>query len=204
MGGYAGNAGVFLVQTIFGLYIIAIMLRFILQVARADFYNPVSQFLVKATNPALVPLRRVIPGIMGIDVAAVVLMLILKVIEIFLISMMSGLSLGIVGILMFAITELVELLFNVFFFTILIQVIMSWVNPGGYNPTISLLHSINEPLLSRARRLIPPISGFDLSPIVVMIALQLLSILFVSPLKDLARQLSVGYSFYYNQRVMNT
>ncbi len=192
MGGYAGNAGVFLVQTVFGLYIIAIMLRFILQVARADFYNPVSQFLVKVTNPPLVPMRRMIPGVLGVDVAAIVLMLILKTIEIFLISLMSGYSLGILGLFVFAVIGLLELLFNVFFFTILIQVIMSWVNPGGYNPTISLLYSINEPLLSRARRLIPPISGFDLSPIVVMVVLQLLSIIFIAPLKDVAKMLSGG------------
>jgi len=192
MGGYAGNAGVFLVQTVFGLYLIAVMLRFILQVTRADFYNPVSQFLVKVTNPPLVPMRRLIPGILGIDVAAIVLMLILKVIEILLITMMSGLSLSIIGIIMFAITGLLELLFNVFFFTILIQVIMSWVNPGGYNPTISLLYSINEPLLSRAKRILPPISGFDLSPIIVLVVLQLLSILIIAPLKDLARTLSGG------------
>jgi len=187
MGGYAGNAGVFLIQTVFGLYILAVMLRLILQVARADFYNPVSQFLVKVTNPPLVPMRRVIPGIMGIDVAAVVLMLILKTIEIFLITLMSGVSLSILGLFVFAIADLLELLLNVFFFTILIQVIMSWVNPGGHNPAIALLYGINEPLLSRARRLIPPISGFDLSPIVVMIALQLLSILLIAPIKDLAR-----------------
>jgi YggT family protein len=187
MGGYAGNAGVFLIQTLFGLYILAVMLRLILQVARADFYNPVSQFLVKVTNPPLVPMRRVIPGVMGIDVAAVVLMLILKTIEIFLITLMSGVSLSIMGLFVFAIADLLELLLNVFFFTILIQVIMSWVNPGGHNPAIALLYGINEPLLSRARRMIPPISGFDLSPIVVMIALQLLSILLIAPIKDLAR-----------------
>jgi len=190
MGGYAGNAGVFLIQTLFGLYILAVMLRFILQVARADFYNPVSQFLVKVTNPPLVPMRRVIPGVMGIDVAAVVLMLILKTIEIFLITLMSGITLSIMGLIVFAIADLLELLLNVFFFTILIQVILSWVNPGGHNPAVALLYGINEPLLSRARRLIPPISGFDLSPIVVMIALQLLSILLISPIKDLARMVS--------------
>ncbi len=190
MGGYAGNAGVFLVQTVFGLYILAVMLRLILQVARADFYNPVSQFLVKATNPPLVPMRRMIPGVMGIDVAAIVLMLILKAIEIFLITLMSGVSLSIMGLIVFSIADLLELLLNVFFFTILIQVILSWVNPGGHNPAVALLYGINEPLLSRARRLIPPISGFDLSPIVVMITLQLLSILLIAPIKDLARMVS--------------
>lgn len=192
MGGYAGNAGVFLIQAIFGLYLIAVMLRFILQVVRADFYNPVSQFLVKATNPPLVPMRRVIPGVMGVDVAAILLMLIIKIVEIFLISLIGGFSLSFMGLFVFAIADLLELLLNVFFFTILIQVVMSWVNPGGYNPTISLLYSINEPLLSRARRIIPPISGFDLSPIVVVILIQLLSILLIAPIKDLARAVSGG------------
>jgi len=192
MGGYAGNAGVFLIQAIFGLYLIAVMLRFILQVVRADFYNPVSQFLVKATNPPLVPMRRVIPGVMGVDVAAILLMLIIKIVEIFLITLIGGISLSIMGLVVFAIADLLELFLNVFFFTILIQVVMSWVNPGGHNPTISLLYSINEPLLSRARRIIPPISGFDLSPIIVVIFIQLLSILLIAPIKDLARAVSGG------------
>ena len=190
MGGYAGNAGVFLIQTIFGLYLIAIMLRFLLQLTRADFYNPVCQFLVKITNPPLIPLRRIIPGFMGVDVAAVVLMLAIKIVEIFLIAIINGYSLAPLGLFVYSIADLLGLLLNVFFFTILIQVVISWVNPGGYNPTVSLLYAINEPLLSRARRLIPPISGFDLSPIVVVIVLQLLTILLISPIKDLAKVLS--------------
>ncbi len=192
MGGYGTNAIEFLIQTLFGMYLVAIMLRVLLQLTRADFYNPVSQFLVKVTNPPLIPLRRIIPGFMGIDFAAIVLMIVIKAVEIFLIVLIKGISINISGLVILSIAELLRLLINVYFFTILIQVVISWVNPGTYNPVVSLLYSINEPLLSRARRLIPPISGFDLSPIIVIILLQLISILLIQPIADLGQGLAVG------------
>ncbi|MEJ2179927.1 MAG: YggT family protein [Gammaproteobacteria bacterium] len=192
MGGYGTNAIEFLIHTVFGMYLVAVMLRVLLQLTRADFYNPVSQFLVKVTNPPLIPLRRIIPGFMGIDFAAIVLLVVLKALEIFLIVLIKGVSIKISGLVVISIAELLRLLINVYFFTILIQVVISWVNPGSYNPAVSLLYSINEPLLSRARRLIPPISGFDLSPIVVIILLQLLSILLIQPIADLGQGLAVG------------
>lgn len=191
MGNYAGNAGVFLVQTIFGLYLIAVMLRVLLQISRADFYNPVSQFLVKVTNPPLVPLRRLIPGFMGMDMAAIVLLLILQALELFLVGLVQGYTIAPLGMLVLTIVQLLNLLLNVYFFTILIQIILSWVNPGGYNPAVALLHGINEPVLSRARRLIPPISGFDLSPMLVLIAFQLIKMLFIAPIMDVGRTLAM-------------
>lgn len=182
MGAYAGNAGVFLIQTIFGLYLVAVMLRLILQVARADFYNPVSQFLVKVTDPPLKPMRRLIPGFLGMDMAAVVLLLLIQALEIFLVQSVQSISIAPLNLIMLTLAELINLLLNIYLFSILIQVVLSWVNPGGYNPAISLLYSINEPVLGRARRLIPPISGFDLSPIVVLIAVQLAKMLIVLPI----------------------
>ena len=192
MGGYGTNAIGFLIQTIFGLYLVAVMLRVLLQVVRADFYNPVCQFLVKVTNPPLVPLRRIIPGFMGIDFAAIVLMIAIKALEIFLLVLIKDMSITISGLIIISIAELLRLLINVYFFAILIQVVISWVNPGTYNPAVSLLYSINEPLLRRARRIIPPVSGFDLSPIVVIILLQLISILLIQPIADLGQGLAVG------------
>ncbi|MDT8383572.1 MAG: YggT family protein [Gammaproteobacteria bacterium] len=191
-GSYAGNAGVFLVQTLFGLYIGAVMIRFLLARVRADFYNPVSQFLVKVTNPTLVPLRRLIPSMLGIDVASVVLMLGLQLLELFVIGLISGLGLQPLGLVVLSLAELLSLLLQIYFFTILIQVVLSWVSPGNYNPAVALLYSLNEPLLGRARRLLPPIQGFDLSPIVVMIGIQLLTILLVAPIRDLGRGLALG------------
>jgi YggT family protein len=191
-GGYGTQAIQFLIQTIFSMYLVAIMLRILLQMTRADFYNPVSQFLVKVTNPPLIPLRRIIPGFMGIDMAAVLLLLVVMAAELFLIVMINGGSITISGLIVIAIANLFDLLLDVYFYSILIQVIISWINPGSYNPVVSLLYSINEPLLGRARRLIPPISGFDFSPIVVVILLKLIGILLVQPIAALGRSLAVG------------
>lgn len=186
-GSYVGNAATFLIETLVGLYILIVMLRFLLQWARADFYNPVSQFIVKATQPALAPLRRVIPGFAGLDLAAVVFMFALKFVELWLVTTMLGIAPQVGGLAMLTIAELLGLAINVYVFAILIQVIISWVNPGMYNPVMGLLHSLNEPLLAPARRVIPPISGLDLSPIAVIIVLQLVSMLAVAPIRDLAR-----------------
>ena len=185
-GSYVGNAATFLIETLFGLYILIVMLRFLLQWTRADFYNPVSQFIVKATQPPLAPLRKIIPGFGGLDMAAVVFMFVLKLAELWLITGLLGIAPHIGGLAMLSIAGLLGLLIKVFMFSILIQVIISWVNPGMYNPVVGLLHSINEPLLAPARRVIPPISGLDLSPIAVIIGLQLISMLAVAPIRDVA------------------
>ena len=125
-GSYASNAGVFLIQTLFGLYIGAIMIRFLLALARADFYNPISQFLVKVTNPPIVPLRRIIPSIAGIDMASVILMLALQAGEILLIATFKGFGIHPLGLFVLSIGGLLSLLLQIYFFTILIQVILSW------------------------------------------------------------------------------
>ncbi len=190
-GSYVGNAATFLIETVFFLYILIVMLRFLLQWTRANFYNPVSQFIVKATQPPLAPLRKIIPGFGGLDLAAAVFMFVLKFIELWLITGLLGITPQVGGLAILSIAELLGLLVNVFIVSILIQVIISWVNPGMSNPVMGLLHSLNEPLLAPARRLIPPISGFDLSPIIVFIFLQLVSILAVAPIRDLARSMLV-------------
>lgn len=191
MGGYFGNAAVFLIQTAFGLYILAVLLRFLLQWVRADFYNPVSQFLVKMTTPLLRPLRRVIPGFGGIDFASVVLMLALQLIELVLVTQLLGQPLSVGGLMVLAVAELLSLLIKVFLFSILIQVILSWVRPGDHSPVSLLLYQLNEPLLAPARRIIPAISGLDLSPILVLVLLQLSLMLLVAPLQDFGMLLNL-------------
>lgn len=191
-GGYFSNAGVFLVNTVFGLYILIVMLRFLLQLVRGDFYNPVSQFLVKATNPVLVPLRRVIPGLLGIDWAAVLLLMVLQIMQIVLVGIIKGYAFQPLGLVVMSIAELASLALNIFFFSILIQVILSWVNPGMYNPVTSLLYSLNEPLLRPARRLVPPVSGFDFSPLVVGVALKLVEMTLIAWLINTGKGMLLG------------
>ena len=180
---YLSNPLIFLIHVLFGLYILAVMLRFLLQLTRADFYNPVSQFIVKITAPLLNPLRRVTPGLAGIDLASLVLLWLLQTVELALIVIISGMGSSLVLTFLWALPELINLAINVFLFATLIQVILSWVNPGTYNPAMNLIHSLTEPLLRPARRVIPPISGLDLSPIVVMVGLTLLKMLLLPPLQ---------------------
>ncbi len=183
---YASDAATLLIQTLFGLYILVVLLRFLLQLVRADFYNPISQFIVKATQPPLGPMRRIIPGFGGIDLAALVLMFLLQCAEIWLLLGIHGKSAGAAGIAILAVAELLKLTIYLFFFSIIVQVVLSWVNPHAHNPITALIYRINEPVLRPARRLLPPFSGIDLSPLLVLIALQLALILIVRPVRDLA------------------
>jgi YggT family protein len=186
---YLTNPLVFLVQTLFGLYILAVLLRFLLQIVRADFYNPISQFLVKVTNPPLKLLRRVIPGLGGIDLSSLILAWALKAVELFLVIMIAGQSASLMAPLLLAIPELVELTINIFLFAVLIQVILSWVSPGNYNPAVNLLYSLTGPVMRPAQKLLPPIGGLDLSPMLVMIGLVLLKMLLIPPLQQLSASL---------------
>jgi len=182
--GYAANAGTFLVETLIGLVLLVVMLRFLLQLVRADFHNPVSQFVVKVTNPVVIPLRRFIPAMGGLDTSSLIVLFAIQYLELYLLTVMGGGTFFPLGMLIITIAKLIALVITVFTFSILIQVVISWINPGVYNPVVSLLYQINEPILGRARKIIPPIHGFDLSPIVAIIVLQLLTLLLVAPITD--------------------
>lgn len=187
--GYLAQPAIFLVKVLFGLYATLVVLRFLLQMVRADFYNPLSQFIVKATKPPLNPLRRIIPGVSGIDIASLVLAWFVITLEQLAILALAGTGFQPAGAALLAIPELLTLFINVFLFAILIQVIISWINPGSYNPAISLIHSLTEPLLAPVRRRMPNIGGLDLSPMVVMLGLVLLEMLLIPPLKAVIAQI---------------
>lgn len=187
---YFNQAIIYLIQVAFGFYILLVLLRFLFQLARANFYNPVSQFIVTLTQPPLQFLRRFIPGLFGIDLAAVVLLLALQMLEIYLLTWFGGGTASFASVLVFAIARLVEFTVYVYIVAILIRVVISWVNPYGMrNPLGDLLYSLTEPMLAPARRLIPPIAGLDLSPIAVLVLLQLTLILLVRPMNDLGARL---------------
>jgi YggT family protein len=187
--GYLAQPAIFLVKVLFGLYATLVVLRFLLQLTRADFYNPLSQFIVKATKPLLNPLRRVIPGVSGIDVASLVLAWFVLTLEQLAILALAGAGFQLAGAALLAIPELISLFINVFLFAILLQVIISWINPGGYNPAIGLIHGLTEPLLAPVRRRMPNMGGLDLSPMVVMLGLVVLEMLLIPPIKELIGQI---------------
>lgn len=184
-GGYLAQAIVFVVNTAFGLFIGAVMLRLLLQWVRADFYNPLSQAIVKLTNPLLRPLRRYIPAIGRVDTASVVLMLVLQLINLWLAIALSGGSGALGGLLVMALAELLSKLLYLYTFAILVQVIASWVSPGGRSAALDLVDSLTSPLLRPLQERLPPLGGLDLSPMLALVLLQLGLMLLATPLRDL-------------------
>ncbi|MBV6230686.1 YggT family protein, partial [Pseudomonas aeruginosa] len=161
------TAAIYILQTLGSLYLLIVLLRFILQLVRADFYNPLSQFIVRATKPLLNPLRRIIPGFGGIDLASLVLAILIQLVLMILILMLMGYGVGgfIMQLLIWSIIAVTSLFLKVFFFALIISVILSWVAPGSYNPGAQLVNQICEPLLMPFRKLLPNLGGLDLSPI---------------------------------------
>lgn len=180
---YFTNPLIFLVKTLFGLYTTIVIIRFLLQWAGADFYNPLSQFVVRVTSPVLRPLRRMLPSHGALDYASLFLAWLLKVVELMLLGLLLGLGLNPIGPFAWAIPALVALFISIFLFAILIRVILSWLNPDPYNPAVSILTRLTDPLLLPAQRLLPPIGGIDLSPMLVMLGLILLQMLLLPPLR---------------------
>ena len=170
--GYFANAGLFLLNIVFGLYIFAVLLRFLLQLVRADFYNPIAQFLVTITNPPLKPLRRVIPGLYGIDLASVVLLLLLELVFQTLHATLLSQPLTPATLLVKSVFDLLHNTLNIYLFGILIMVILSWINPYP-NALNQLLGRLTGPVLRPVRQMIPPFSGIDLSPMVVLVVIAL-------------------------------
>ena len=189
-GSYWVSPAVFLVETLSGLYIFALMLRFLLQWLEADFYNPISQFLVKLTHPPLRRLRRVIPSIGPFDTASLALMLALQALDLYLVATLQQFQLSPASLGLAAFAQLLELLYDIFFYAILISAVLSWFAPRGYNPAIALLHSLTEPPLRAVRSVLPPMGGVDLSPLLALIALQFAKMVIFPPLQQLAAMLN--------------
>lgn len=190
------TAAIYILQTLGSLYLLIVLLRFILQLVRADFYNPLSQFIVRATKPLLNPLRRIIPGFGGIDLASLVLAILIQLVLMILILMLMGYGVGgfIMQLLIWSIIAVTSLFLKVFFFALIISVIFSWVAPGSYNPGAQLVNQICEPLLMPFRKLLPNLGGLDLSPIFAFLALKLIDMLVINNLAAMTgmpQQLSI-------------
>lgn len=181
---YLGNAGSYLSQTLFGLALYIVLLRFWMQWVRADFRNPFGQFVISVTNPVVIPLRKILPSIGSVDTATVVFAFIIASIKVYLLFLLNNISPPPLTLLAFTLGEVIQHSIYILMAAIFIQIIISWVNPHSYHPIVSIARSIAEPIMSPARRLIPPIGGLDLSPILVIIFLQLSLQLIVAPLKS--------------------
>ncbi|MEE4705813.1 YggT family protein [Pseudomonas alliivorans] len=177
------TAAIFVLQTLGSLYLMLILLRFVLQLVRANFYNPLSQFIVKATQPLLKPLRRIIPSIFGLDMSSLVLAIIVQMILIALtLLLISGTTGDPLYLLLWSIISVTALFLKIFFFALIASVILSWVAPGSHNPGAELVNQICEPALAPFRRIVPNLGGLDISPILAFIVLKLLDMLVINNL----------------------
>ncbi|WP_205342994.1 YggT family protein [Denitrificimonas caeni] len=178
------EAFIYIIQTLGQLYLLIALLRFILQLVRADFYNPLSQFTVKVTQPLLAPLRRVIPSVAGIDLAGLVFVLLLQLLLIIVILSIVGFPIldNLPNILAWTLIAVAGLFLKIFFFALIISVILSWVAPGSQNPGAQLTQQICEPMMAPIRNLLPNLGGLDLSPIFAFIGINLLERLVIANL----------------------
>lgn len=177
------TAAIYVLQTLGSLFLLIVLLRFVLQLVRADFYNPLSQFAVRATQPLLKPLRRIIPSLFGLDMSSLLLAIIIQM-------LMMGATLllayGTMGnplqLLIWSIIGITGLFLNIFFYALIISVILSWVAPGSHNPGAELVNQICEPALVPFRRILPNLGGLDISPILAFMVLKLLDMLVITNL----------------------
>jgi len=189
-----------IINTIFDLYVFLVLLRFMLQMLRADFYNPISQFVVRLTTPPLKILRRFIPGLAGQDTSAILLCLAIIYAKFMLLRLLdTGVihiggtvapigGTGYLGLLIYSFADLTSLFLTVFLIAIIVQVVMSWISPGAYNPVIGLVNTFAAPALRPVRKIVPPIGGLDLSPLFATLIIIVAKMLIIPPIIYLGSQ----------------
>jgi YggT family protein len=167
------GATIFVIQTLVSLYLTIVLLRFVLQLVKANFYNPLSQFTVKATQPLLKPIRRIVPSVLGLDTSSLLLAIVIQALLMAFVLMMTYGTIGDVPhLLIWSLLGIVSLLLKIFWVAMIIMVIVSWIAPGTHNPAAELAWQISEPVLAPFRRIIPNLGGLDISPIFAFLAIQ--------------------------------
>lgn len=185
------NGGLFLIDTLFNLFILFLLIRFWMHICRADFRNAIGNFLVQISNPLLLPFKPMISSSRGFAIAIFCIAVIFTAIKITVLGSIQGQIPSLPGLLVLSIASLIKTSIYVFMGAMIISILSSWLAPqGGYNPLLAIAYKLAEPLASRARKVVPVISGIDLSPILVFIILQLGLIVIVVPLVQLGASLA--------------
>jgi YggT family protein len=187
---YFANAGQILVEFVFGILVTLVVLRVLLQLVRANFHNPICQFLYKATNPVFMPMRRVIPGWRGLDLGGVFLAWLLLLVKRYLIFAMFASTPRFLGALLIALADLIGFVLVLYLVLIFVRVIMSFVGSDSRHAVVPLVHQLTEPVLRPVRKRLPTPGGLDLSPMVIFLAIALLRALVVQPLLDTGLRLA--------------
>lgn len=180
-----------IIEFVIHIYTLLVLLRLLLQMVKADFYNPISQFVVKATNPVLIPLRKIIPGFFGIDFPALVIAVVVQIIGALLVHWLSfsAISTNPLFYLILGVMGALSVIVSFYFFAIIILVVISWVAPGNMHPGAQLLSQLTEPVIRPIRNLMPDAGGLDFSPMIVMFIIWLLQDTVLPGLKQTLIQL---------------
>lgn len=188
------QAIIFLLQTFLGLFSIALLLRFYLQLVRAPARNPVSQFLAALTDFAVRPARRVIPGLWGVDLSTLILAWLVEFILLVAVLLVVGqafgaeIGLSIVGLILLAAVNVLRSSLYILMGALIVQAVLSWVAPQG-SPIAPVVNALTRPLLRPIQRRIPPVGAVDLSPLFAIVALQLILMLPLAWLESVVRSL---------------
>lgn len=165
------SAIVFIINAVTSLYLLVLLLRFWMPWLRADFRNPLAQGILRFTSPVVIPVRRIVPSFGRLDTATVLVAFVIQYLTVLLLLLIVGQTAGIADIALTAIVKLIVLSINLFVYAIFIRIILSWIAQGAYNPATAIITTLTEPVLRPFRRFIPPIGGFDISPIFAVILL---------------------------------
>ncbi|MFC7368290.1 YggT family protein [Vreelandella zhaodongensis] len=184
MGSQVGSAGLMLVNTLINIYLFLLMLRFLLQASRADYYNPLSQSVVKITQPVVGLFQGFLGPVAGrFDLATLAAGFVLKVVSMVAIFMVVGVGIPpMTGLLIAGVAALANAILKIYFFALIVMIILSWVAPNASHPGALLVMQLVEPIMAPVRKVIPPLGMIDLSPIVVFIAINVVDGLVVGSL----------------------
>ncbi len=186
--GQLGNAGLLLVNTLINIYLFLMMLRFLLQASQADYYNPISQSVVKITQPVVRPFQGFLGPVMGrFDLATLAAAFVLKVVSIVVILQIAGIGMPpVTQVVLGAVAAIANAILKIYFFALIVMIILSWVAPNASHPGALLVMQLVEPIMAPVRRVIPPLGMIDLSPIVVFIAISMIDGIVVGALTQAA------------------
>lgn len=172
-----------LISVIFYSYVVILIVRIMMQQSGVNFYNPFAQGIYKITNPPIYPLQKILPRVRRFDLPCVIVLWVTDCIKVWLTVSLTLMKLANpIGVLLMSIPDIIGITLDIIFFAILIVVILSWIQPQRGHPILDILNRITNPYLRWARSILPPLGGFDLSPIIIMVVLKLIDILLVHPL----------------------
>ncbi|UPG93456.1 YggT family protein [Luteibacter aegosomatissinici] len=188
---YLTNAGGLLLNVIFGALVALFVLRLLAEANRADFNNPICQFLYRLTNPVVRPLRKALPSVRRVNLAALVIALVIECVKVLLIVLLAGLPVSVLGILVMGLAELLDFFLLTWIVVVFVWSLMSMLSTDRYHPVARFVTALAEPLVRPLRGRMT-IGGLDFSPTIVLLGLFLARILIAQPLQDLGGRLLVG------------